>query len=479
MTPEQTQPNFDTFVNALGVSPKPQTPIPPLWSRQLQQAYDKQTEAPTEPAAPAGLADQFGPKDDSLFHKGVDLVTGAEQGFGNDIGATLTGNKQVEDASKLADKEQTYLRTVIGLRDKAKEEGEDTAHWDTIINNYKPQGYQQPDLPSTGKVLEDAAGVALDIGSAGTYGAAKTAAMKTGELALKGTPAIVEAGTDVAKAAKNAVVGTAEEQAAKQANKIIDVVSPKMTAKETTEALASRGGTKSGILGTVKVNTDPAVKRIADTVSKYVPDFSPKKTLVENINATKEAVSNLATDLKNKVIESGQDRIYSFKELGSKLKAIEKSPQLVGDIEKTYDKVVGKAMDIARSNGGKVSDLFQARKEFDEYISKVFPDLYSSERLTPMRSAIKDIRNAMTDFTAEHLPEDVGLRDSLTSQHHLMTAVENMSGKAASGAAKEVGTNVFDRATSALKNHPVIGGFGGVAAYEAAKKVPIVGDILP
>jgi hypothetical protein len=166
------------------------------------------------------------------------------------------------------------------------------------------------------------------------------------------------------------------------------------------------GGTKTGILRTIQTNIDPAVQRVADTVTKYVPEFSPKKSLVENINATKTAVSSLAEELKAKVVASGKDRIYSFKELGATLKKIEKSLQLVGDVEKTYNKVVSKALDIARSNGGKVSDLFQARKEFDSYIGKAFPDLYSSERLTPMRSAVKDIRNALTDFTAEHLPED-------------------------------------------------------------------------
>jgi hypothetical protein len=97
-----------------------------------------------------------------------------------------------------------------------------------------------------------------------------------------------------------------------------------------------------------------------------------------------------------------------------------------------------------------ISDLFQARKDLDSYIEKVFPDLYSSERLTPMRSAVKDIRNALTDFTADHLPPDIGLRDSLTSQSHLLQAIENMAEKAASGVKTEVGTNVVERATSAV-----------------------------
>lgn len=271
----------------------------------------------------------------------------------------------------------------------------------------------------------------------------------------------------------------AEEAVAKETGKIIEMVSPKQTAKETADALASRGGKKPGLFSAGSVNIDPSIERIANTVKEHVPGFNPKGSLIDNVNATKEAVGSIATDLKNRVVESGEDRIYPLKELASKLNAIEKSPELVGDAEKTYSKVIQKALDIARDNGGKVSDLFQARKEFDQYVERFFPNLYGSEKDSIMRIAIKDIRNAMTDFTADHLPEDIGLRDSLTTQSRLIQAIENMSEKASSGLTKEVGKNVLQRAGTVIKNHPAVSAFGSVAAYEAAKKIPVVGGILP
>lgn len=257
--------------------------------------------------------------------------------------------------------------------------------------------------------------------------------------------------------------------------KTIETLTPKMTVRETADALASRGGTKSGILGNIKLNPDPSVKRIADTVMQYVPDFSPKKSLVENVNAVRTATDGIAQQLKQDVVASGHDSIYTYKELRSALDEIPKPTLLVGDLEKVYARVVDKAVEIARSNGGRVSDLFQARKDFDEFVSQQFPNLYSSDTLTPMRSAIKNIRNAMTDFTAEHLPKDVNLHDRLKIQNHLLDAIENMASKAKT----EIGTNAIERATTAIKNHPVLGAVGGVAAYEAAKKIPIIGGILP
>lgn len=383
------------------------------------------------------------------------FLTGSEQGLGGDISTAITASKDIKQASDAAAHDQEYLRTLITLKRNAAASGQPTQHYDTLINNFQPQQYTGPDIPTTGKVLADTAGTAADLLSAGTYGAAKTGAMRSGELAVKATPSVVSVAEKGADAIGNKLAQveakSAAATAAKDTSKIVDLVSPKLNARQTAEALASRGGTKSGILGTLKVNVDPAAKRIADTVKQFVPDFNPSKSLTENINVTKKAVGTLANDLKQKVIETGQDRIYSFKELGAQLRGVDKPAMLkAGGLDRVFNSVTGKAMEIARNNGGKVSDLFQARKEFDDYVAKEFPNLYSSDTLTPMRIAIKGIRNAMTDFTAEHLP-DIGLRDSLTAQSRLIDAVENMSQKAASGAEKEVGTNVISRFA---KNNP-------------------------
>jgi hypothetical protein len=328
------------------------------------------------------------------------------------------------------------------------------------------------------QALGNVAGTAADVLGAGTYGnAAKEA--ETGILLSKTAPSLITKTADAASAAKALITSTPEQLAAKQAAKIVDTVSPKLTAAETSDAIAARGGSKTGLLRTITANPDPAVQRIAQTVQKYVPDFNPAKSLVENINATKATVGTLASDLKQAVVASGKDRIYSFKQLGASLNGLEKPTLLVGDSEKVYKNVISKAMEIARSNGGKVSDLFQARKEFDQFVSKQIPNLYNSDTQTAMRIAIRNVRNALTDFTAEHLPPDIGLHDALTVQSHLLDAIENMSGKAASGAQKEVGTNAIERATSAIKNHPVLSAAGGFAALQAAKKLPVIGGLLP
>jgi len=278
-------------------------------------------------------------------------------------------------------------------------------------------------------------------------------------------------------AAEKAGALAAQKVAAKNAAAVLDTVAPKLTAKEAADALATRGGTKTGLLGTIKPNLSPSVLKIADAVTELVPEFNPSKSLVENINVTKDAVGRLAADLKDKVVAAGQDRIFPLKELGAALNAVPKPTLLVGDLDKVYGRVIDKAMEIARSNGGKVSDLLDARKEFDQFVSREFPNLYSSDTLTPMRSAIKGIRNAITDFTAEHLPDDVNIRESLTHQSRLLEAVENMSEKAASGAQKEIGTNAIERAAAKYPKlkKAVIGGAAAIGADKVIKDVTGIG----
>lgn len=271
--------------------------------------------------------------------------------------------------------------------------------------------------------------------------------------------------------AKDIIAPSAE----KAAQATLEAVSPKLTAKETADAIASRGGTKTGLLGTIKANIDPALKKVSDAVSKYVPDFNPKATFTENVNATRSAVYKMADDLKTQVVNSGKDVIYPFKELASKMNAVEKPIAIKSDttLNNQFTLAKNAALKVAKESGGKISDLLDARKSFDALVQKQFPNLYDKAN-APMRSAITSMRNVMNDFIADKLP-DVAYKDSLSAQSNLFTAIDNMSEKAAG----EVNTNVLQRAASTVENHPIVSGLGAAALYGEAKKIPIIGGLLP
>lgn len=264
---------------------------------------------------------------------------------------------------------------------------------------------------------------------------------------------------------------TAAKTAVKSIADIADTVAPKMSAKETAEALAKRGATKKGLLGKISLNPDPYVQKVAQSVKELVPDFNPKATYAENINATKKALATEAGNLKSQVIAKGKNIIYPFKELESKMNDIPKDISLQSDpkMSKLFDLTKKAALNISKEKGGTIADLLDARKGFDELVSKEIPNLYDKE-YSPMRTAVTAMRNTMNDFIADKLP-DVNLKSSLTKQSHLFSAIDNMAVKAASGAEKEVGTNVIGRTIGVIKKHPIVTGLGVYEAADTVKKL--------
>lgn len=226
--------------------------------------------------------------------------------------------------------------------------------------------------------------------------------------------------------------------------KIAEDISPKISGK------SGEGTIKSLINGTIKPVLEKDSLDTASLINREIPSFRKLNTFSDKKNVVKNTVRDMSDSLKNDVISNGQNRIYSFKELGSKLHSIEPPIMVKSDatLKNAYDLVTTRALQIAKKNGGKISNLFDARKEFDSFIERQFPDLYSSEKLTPMRSAIKDIRNGMNEFISDNLPENVEFRSRLLNQSKLLSAIDEMSPKEF----KEIGTTRWSRFAG---RHPV------------------------
>ena len=295
----------------------------------------------------------------------------------------------------------------------------------------------------------------------------------TGEKVGKGLGTVLETVAPV-----GGILGKVSEAAGKAPAtiaKIAESIAPKQTAKEAAAALERFGGTKGGLFRGATINPDPALNRLAQTVAEYVPGYKPNGSLVDNLNLVKQAGSNLADDLKTKVIESGKDRIYPIKEIAAKLNNIEKPISLKADatLSKQFDLAKEAALKIIQEKGGKVSDLLDARKEFDGLVEKEFPTLYDRTS-APMRTAITSVRNAITDFTAKHLPEDVGLKKSLSDQSNLIRVGENLAEKAVSGPDTEIGKTGIQKIGGIL-NKPVVKGaltgLGVSGLVDEAKKI--------
>lgn len=237
---------------------------------------------------------------------------------------------------------------------------------------------------------------------------------------------------------------------------VLEAVAKDLGPKARSKAVLQRGTEKKGLLGEVRIKPDAREVDIADAVRRNVPKFDPSKPL-ENIHETQQVVSKMSKDLKTKVKAEAGDRIYPKRELVSRLRNIERPDLLASDavLDGAYNRLINRLESMLTKRPGKVDDLLDLRKEFDDIVKKQYPDLYASERLTPIRQAIGDIREEITRFTAENLPDGAGFRDSLLTQHKLLKAMENIAEKATKGSGQEIGSNALSRFGD---NHPIVKG---------------------
>lgn len=230
-------------------------------------------------------------------------------------------------------------------------------------------------------------------------------------------------------------------------DQIIDMVNPKLGPKQVQQAIKSGQGVKSGVMGDVFLKPSPRVIKAADSVTGIV---DPNKTLIENVNSVRNAITNEAESLKSRIAQV--DHPYVFKELQSKLKSIEEPISIKSDmtLSKQFGLVREAAMNIAKKNGGMVSTLLDARKEFDSLIEKEFPTLYDRAN-APMKNAIISIRTGLNDFIKKELPTGFGFDDSMAKQTNMFNAIDGMSTKAG----KEVGTSSIGRT---IQRNPITTG---------------------
>jgi hypothetical protein len=404
------------------------------------------------------------------------FLTSSERGLGEYIASGvggMFGAKSVEQQNKaLSDTDLNNVKTIIGLKNKAKSAGQDTSHYDTLLKNYQFTGGQKledvyPALKKSGLDLGiDIVGTAADVLSAGTYGAA-TAEMKAGELAAKkAAPTLIE----------KPIEAVSEKMAANKAAKITEMVSPRLSASEAEKVGAT---TPKGFLGKISAVVTDRTKQVYQAVKDIV---DPAKTFTENANKVEKAIGDEATKLKSAIKAS--DHPYTFKELQSTLKSID-IPEFIKTGEKTVQdkagRIIDKFMEIAKSKDGTVSSLLDARKEFDIWIKKEYPKVFD-EGGNAIQSLVKNVRTAANDFIAKNVPE-AGVKESLKLQNLMYDAADNLWEKMARGAptsAGEIGTNRFGRF---FAKHPIIkkaaqaigigaaGAIGAGGVYEGGKDI--------
>lgn len=255
-------------------------------------------------------------------------------------------------------------------------------------------------------------------------------------------------------------------QLAKQNNTFIDTMITPPTDKGKVALTAIKTGKVkegTGFLGERDfTGALPNFDKIKESVSK-VPGISEKQSNLENLNAIHDAIGSTANDLKSKLEANGSS--FTPAEFNKYMKNIKSSlgenPTIVGDSEKSANKILTKFNTLVKENGYTPSGLLQARKDLDMWIGSQKGNVFNPSSENAISMALKAIRQGGNNFIAEKVP-DVAVRDMLSHQTNLYNAIDILAPKAL-----QEGTTLMQRVVGAVRAHPV-GSLLGTAALGVA-----------
>lgn len=220
-----------------------------------------------------------------------------------------------------------------------------------------------------------------------------------------------------------------------------NLITPELTTKATADAIKTGKVTEAtGLKGSRDISQAlPNFENIHKAVSE-VPNLSADKTLLENANAIHDHIGTIANDLVSQLkgIETqvGKDRgFFSPSEFKSYMTGVRQTladnPTIVGDSEKTAEKILTKFNSLVKEKGHTPTGLLEARKGLDSWMSaQKGSNVFDPKTESAVSVALRAIRQGGNDFLSEKVP-DVAVKELLAKQSALYDAIENIAPKAA------------------------------------------------
>ena len=276
-------------------------------------------------------------------------------------------------------------------------------------------------------------------------------------------------GGKIAKAGEEIATAGKELSTARHEKFVNDLISPAQTTKQLKTQVPR---TKEVGWNEKKVvEQAPYEKEMAAEVKKL--PVSRRKSLQGNYNVIQDAVekenNRLITEVKKHDIPvSGQSMIGVR---GEAIKNALKDPYVAS--HRTAAKtIVDQFTDIfqkmAEKNNGKVtlSDVLQARKNFDKAVIGLKKNAYTSDIKNSTSVMARELRNGLNEFIEKNLPSE-SAKASFKKQHLLIKAMDNIAPKAAKQPSTWTGRVVTHPVAQAVKPlvKPAVAGAGLGTAY--------------
>jgi hypothetical protein len=247
---------------------------------------------------------------------------------------------------------------------------------------------------------------------------------------------------------------------ARNNNKIWNLIQPKLNVNEQAEAVKSGQIAKTGLFGKVSQVPD---QEMIDVTRKYIKSVDPIKA----VGQMQDGIATEANTLRSGLKQS--KAIWNRNELMGAINKNEQPHLLSGDIKKAYEKSLNLALKEAEKSPKSLDGLLDVRQNFDRIVAKQYPNLYASDTLTPIKSAVMDTRRAINSLIESKLPETAdkaAFVQSLRTQTKLYEAIDNVATKV-----PKVGTNALSKFKGSHTGKALKYAAEGIIGYEGIKKV--------
>lgn len=397
-------------------------------------------------------------------------ITSSEQNVGNIIGQSVA--LQSKDFASAQTADQNVTNQIASAEKQIKEDkaqGKDTRRLEGILASVKQrEGLNKPTVEkiapattqSNASGLMSVAGIGLDALSSGTFGATKTAAMKTGELAVKSTPTIVNAVKSIPATVKSILpeAKTLSEKALSLTKEELGAVD-KSKLKYLTDKGFDMIKTEGGFLKEKMYKMTDQVKKLASEFSHVLTGKTPEEN-IKNVQAELgrlQQVSKTAFDGANKAINKN-----------SLVSGIKKAIQNISDsVYEGYSKEQQTAFSDKR-----IADFLSYVKEGT---LKGLDDGLEAFRAANVKSdatiskAVDTTYQAVKKYIVDNLPAEKATiyKEANQAQAKLFDVAEIIKGKLQSS----IGT--VGKAGKYLKGAATVA--GGLALEKTVKQIPGLG----
>lgn len=224
-----------------------------------------------------------------------------------------------------------------------------------------------------------------------------------------------------------AIVGRKSYQAAKEAEFVTDLVSPKQTKDIDINALNQGRTTDKGWFKSAKIIPDQRTLDMADAAKGVVSKSNSTQANINNINTKVNSLNEKITNYV-KVNKSP----FNENQLINKLNKFKQDSQLIfasdATAEKTYDAVVSEFLKHVKNKD--TLGLLQARQSFDKIpaIKKLLESASLGENTR--RTIVRDVRTAANEYVMDLLPKNSPYKPIMLRENLLLDARDNISDKA-------------------------------------------------